>query len=596
MALPEDFLQELRFKNNISDVISGYVNLRRRGRNMVGLCPFHGEKTPSFTVYPETDSFYCFGCGVGGDVIGFIRRAENLDYIDAVKLLAQRAGMEMPEDSYDDSVQKLRLRIYEANREAARFYHAQLSQPSGRSGLEYLRARRLSDKTITLFGLGFAPNEWSALSDYLIKEKHFRPDEIVQANLAFRNKRGGVTDRFRNRVMFPIIDVRGNVIAFGGRIMTDEKPKYLNTSDTVAFKKSNNLFALNRAKNSKSDKLILCEGYMDVIALHQAGFDFAVATLGTALTQEQAVIIKRYTNTVVICYDADEAGQKATARAIEILRREGLKIKVLTVPNGKDPDEYIKFHGENGSYKFRQLLEGTGNDVDYKLTKLKESYNVNVPEGKVEYMNEAAKLLAGMYNDVERDIYSGRLCEEMGVAKEAFNNQIKRIIKNRSKAEKKAEFRKIQNDLTGQGDRINTQMNANMRAARAEEALIAYLICNPDMVRTVYASLPPEKMVTEFNRRVYSVVTERILNGSSAMLIDISSEFSQEENSRLAAILAKYNPETATPQSCMEYVDIILSEGAKRSAKEIASESDEDIQAYFLSLKDQQKKKKTILD
>lgn len=593
MALPEDFLQELRFKNNISDVISGYVNLRRRGRNMVGLCPFHGEKTPSFTVYPETDSFYCFGCGVGGDVIGFIRRAENLDYIDAVKLLAQRAGMEMPEDSYDDSVQKLRLRIYEANREAARFYHAQLLQPSGRSGLEYLRGRRLSDKTITSFGLGFAPNEWSALSDYLIKEKHFRPDEIVQANLAFRNKRGGVTDRFRNRVMFPIIDVRGNVIAFGGRIMTDEKPKYLNTSDTVAFKKSNNLFALNRAKNSKSDKLILCEGYMDVIALHQAGFDFAVATLGTALTQEQAVIIKRYTNTVVICYDADEAGQKATARAIEILRREGLKIRVLTVPNGKDPDEYIKFHGENGSYKFRQLLEGTGNDVDYKLTKLKESYNVNVPEGKVEYMNEAAKLLAGMYNDVERDIYSGRLCEEMGVTKEAFNNQIKRIIKNRSKSEKRAEFRKIQNDLTGQGDRVNTQMNANMRAARAEEALIAYLICNPDMVRTVYASLPPEKMVTEFNRRVYSVVTERILNGSSAMLIDISAEFSQEENSRLAAILAKYNPETATPQSCMEYVDIILSEGSKRSAKEIASESDEDIQAYFLTLKDQQKKKKT---
>lgn len=592
MALPEDFLQELRFRNNISEVISGYVNLRRRGRNMVGLCPFHGEKTPSFTVYPETDSFYCFGCGVGGDVIGFIRRAENLDYIDAVKLLAQRVGMEMPEDSYDDSMQKLRLRIYEANREAARFFHSQLYLPSGRSGLDYLRGRRLSEKTIRSFGLGFAPNEWSALSDYLIKEKHFRPDELVQANLAFTNKRGGVTDRFRNRVMFPIIDVRGNVIAFGGRIMTDEKPKYLNTSDTVAFKKSSNLFALNRAKNSKSDKLILCEGYMDVITLHQAGFDFAVATLGTALTREQAVMIKRYTSTVVICYDADEAGQKATARAIEILRKEGLKIKVLTVPNGKDPDEYIKLYGENGPYKFRQLLEGTGNDIEYKLIKLKESYNIDLPEGKVEFLNAAAKLLASMDNEVEREVYAGRLCEEMDIAKEPFDNQVKKIVRSRSKTEKKAEFTKIQRDLTGIGDKVNTQMNANMRAARAEEALIAYLMCNPDMVRTVYAELPPEKMVTDFNRRVYSVVTERILNGSSAMLIDISSEFSQDENSRLAAILARYNPETATPRACKEYVDIILSEGSKRTAKEIASESDEDIQAYFVSLKEQQKKKK----
>lgn len=591
LALPEEFLQELRLRNNISDVISGYVNLRRRGRNMVGLCPFHGEKTPSFTVYPETDSFYCFGCGVGGDVIGFIRRAENLDYIEAVKLLAQRAGMDMPEDSYDDSMQKLRMRIYEANREAARFFHAQLYSPTGKSGLDYIRGRQLSERTIRSFGLGFAPNSWSALSDYLMK-KGFKPTELVQANLAFKNKNGGISDRFRNRVMFPIIDVRGNVIAFGGRIMTDEKPKYLNTSDTVVFKKSNNLFALNKAKNAKSDKLILCEGYMDVIALHQAGFNYAIATLGTALTPEQAVIIKRYTSTVVICYDADEAGQKATARAIDILRKEGLNIKVLTIPDGKDPDEYIKRHGQNGPIKFKNLLEGTGNDLEYRILKLKQSHNLTVPEGKVEFMTEAAKLLSALDNEIERDVYASKLCLEMGVEKAAFDRQVQRYRRNREKTDKKAEFTKIQRELTGFNDKVNSQKNGNMRAARAEEALLAYLIHNPDMVRSVYAELPPEKMVTEFNRKVYSAITQRILSGASAMLIDISSEFSPEENSRIAAILAKHNVETATPQACREYVSIILEEGEKRSAKEIASESDEDIQAYFNMLKEQQKKKK----
>lgn len=558
---------------------------------MVGLCPFHGEKTPSFTVYPETDSFYCFGCGVGGDVIGFIRKVENLDYIDAVKLLAQRSGMDMPEDSYDDSMQKLRLRIYEANREAARFFHAQLYSPTGKKGLDYIRGRQLSERTIRSFGLGFAPDSWSALSDYLMK-KGFKANELIQANLAFKNKNGGITDRFRNRVMFPIIDVRGNVIAFGGRIMTDEKPKYLNTSDTVVFKKSNNLFALNKAKNAKTDKLILCEGYMDVIALHQAGFNYAIATLGTALTQEQAVIIKRYTNTVVICYDADEAGQKATARAIEILRKEGINIKVLTIPNGKDPDEYIKLHGENGPIKFKNLLEGTGNDLEYRIMKLRQKHNLNIPEGKVEFMTEVAKLLSNLDNDIERDVYAGKLCLELGVEKSAFERQVKKYMRRREKTYNSAELTKIQRELTGFNDKVNSQKNANMRAARAEEALIAYLIHNPDMVRSVYAELPPDKMVTEFNRKVYSEITQRILNGASAMLIDISSEFSPEENSRIAAILAKHNVETATPQACKEYVSIILEEGGKRSAKEIANESDEDIQAYFNMLKEQQKKKK----
>ncbi len=591
MALPDDFLQELRIRNDITNVISGYVNLKRRGRNMVGLCPFHGEKTASFTVYPETESFYCFGCGVGGDVVSFIRRIENLDYIDAVKLLAQRSGMEMPEDSYDDSLQKLRLRIYEANREAARFFFSRLNLPTGKSGLDYLHGRQLSDRTIRSFGLGFAPDSWSDLTDHLT-EKGFKPDELLQANLSTKTKNGGLIDRFRNRVMFPIIDVRGNVIAFGGRIMTDEKPKYLNTSDTLVFKKSNNLFALNRAKNSKSDKLILCEGYMDVIALHQAGFDFAIATLGTALTSEQAVIIKRYTDTVVICYDADEAGQKATARAIEILRREGLDIRVLTVPNGKDPDEYIKHHGANGYIKFKQLLEATGNDLEYRLRKLKESHNVETPDGKIKFMTEAAKLLSQLDNQIERDVYAGRLCDEMEVDKTAFKNQISKYVRSRFKREKTDEFNRIRKQITSETERFGDRNNGKVRAVKAEEALIAYLMLNPDMVRSVRSKLPPEKMITEFNRKVYSVITQRILEGRTAAITDISGEFSVEENSRIASLLANNNVETNSPQSCREFVDIILEEGEKRSADEIAKESPEEIQAYFDKLREQQKKKK----
>ncbi len=591
MALPDDFLQELRLRNDITGVVSNYVHLTRRGRNLVGLCPFHGEKTASFTVYPQTESFYCFGCGVGGDVIGFIKRAENLDYIDAVKFLAQKAGMQMPENSYDDSMQKLRVRIFEANREAARFFYSQLSVPAGKKGLEYLHSRRLADKTIKMFGLGFAPDSWSALTDHLL-EKGFKQSELIQANLSSRNKNGGLIDRFRNRVMFPIIDVRGNVVAFGGRIMTDEKPKYLNTSDTPVFKKSGNLFALNRAKNSKSDKLILCEGYMDVIALHQAGFDFAVATLGTALTQEQAVILKRYTNTVVICYDADEAGQKATSRAIDILRKEGLDIRVLTVPDGKDPDEFIKHHGDNGYIKFKQLLEATGNDLEYRISKLRRSYNIQTPDGRVKFMTDAAKLLSGVDNAIERSVYIGTLCMETGVDRKLFENEVSKNLRRRYKRQDEAEFKRIRQQLSGEDARLNFGEKKKVRAVRAEEALISYLILNPDMVRKVKEKLPPEKMVTEFNRQVYDILIQRIISGKSCTVTDLSSELGDDGDAKIAAMLANNISESNSLDACNDYVNIILDEGSKRSAEEIAMQSPEDIQAYMKELKEQKNKKR----
>ena len=331
---------ELRNRADIESTISSYVNLKRAGRISKGLCPFHGEKTASFTVYPDTQSYYCFGCGNGGDVITFIKNIENLDYIDAVRFLADRVGLDVPdENSYDSTMNKRRLRMLEANREAARFFHKCLQTKEGAIGYRYFKGRGLTDETIVKFGLGFAPDSFNALTNYLIS-KGFTKEELVFANLARRSQKNpqNIYDNFRNRIMFPIIDVKGNVIAFGGRVMDDSKPKYLNTSDTLVYKKSMGVFALNLAKKSGKDSLILCEGYMDVIALHQAGFTNAVAGLGTALTSEQAQLLSRYASEILISYDADEAGQKAAARALTIFKKTNAKIKILRLSGGKDPD------------------------------------------------------------------------------------------------------------------------------------------------------------------------------------------------------------------------------------------------------------------
>ena len=348
MKISERFIQELLEKVDIEQVVSPYVNLKRRGKTLVGLCPFHNEKTPSFTVYPESHSFYCFGCGAGGDVISFVRRMENLDYVEAVKSVAQLAGVSMPEDGYDDSLSKQRMRLLGANREAARFFNACLFEPENRHALDYFLNRGLTVNTIRRFGLGYAPDDWRRLINHL-REKGYTEQELVLANLARRSDKNGKAnyyDNFRNRVMFPIIDLRGNVIAFGGRVMDDSKPKYINTSDTPVYKKSNGVFALNFAKNANDNKLILVEGYMDVIALHQAGFTNAVACLGTAFTSEQANLLSRYADEIMICYDNDGAGKQATERALAVLGKTGLKLRVVQMTGGKDADEIIRKHGK----------------------------------------------------------------------------------------------------------------------------------------------------------------------------------------------------------------------------------------------------------
>lgn len=586
--LSDDFISEIKYRNDLSEVAASYMQLKRRGRNLVGLCPFHGEKTPSFNIYTENGSFYCFGCGVGGDVITFVMKIENLDYMEAVKLLAQRAGMAMPEDDYDDSMSRLRTRVYEANREAARFFYARLTEPQGEQALTYLRNRGLADSTIRHFGLGYAPTTRYALGDYL-KGKGFTEAELIAANLVFKSRSGrGVVDRFYDRVMFPIIDVRGNVIAFGGRIMSDAKPKYLNTSDTIVFNKSNNLFSLNNAKNTKDRSLILCEGYMDVISLNQAGFPQTVATLGTALTADQAALMKRYCDEVIICYDADEAGQKATARAINILRAAGLTVRVIAVPDGKDPDEFIRRHGDKGHAAFQNVLDSSGNDVDYRMRKLRASFDMTAPQGKLGYLNEGVKLLCELENPMERDIYASRLADETDVAKASIMEQVNRSLHRRAHSRRKEEFNRLQKDIAARNDRINPQHADNLRAAAAEENLIAFLVNHPDKYPYIQGKISPDDFATDFNRKLYLYFCERIKADKEPM-VTASADFTPDELSKVVHMVTRNAKLSYTDEALDEYISVIKEEAARPSQSEIRNASADQLTSMIDRLKNQRK-------
>ena len=457
MALPESFIRELTEKNDIESVISAYVNIKRRGRNLVGLCPFHGEKTPSFTVYPETASFYCFGCGAGGDAITFIKKIENLDYLDAVKFLADRVGMRMPENTGEnDAYSRLRIRVLEANRQAARFLNSHLMSPEGKAGLDYFhRKRMLSMSTITRFGLGYAPDSFHALYDELHKQG-FTDAELESAWLCKRSEKSGrMYDLFRNRVMVPIIDIRGNVIAFGGRVLDDSKPKYLTSGDTPVFRKSGTLFALNVAKaKAAAEGLILCEGYMDVIALHQAGFTNAVAALGTSFTEEHANLIARYAKKVTLLFDADEAGQKAAARAIDIMGKTGVDVRVMHVPDGKDPDEFLR---NNPPERFQMLLEGASNDVEYRLVKIGKKHLLTTADGRSAYLQEAAGVLATLNSAIERDVYAGQLAHNLGVNKQSILQEVERHRRKGQRAADKMRMTNVIRHSEAQVKQVNPE-------------------------------------------------------------------------------------------------------------------------------------------
>ncbi len=579
MKISERFIQELQDKVDIESVISANISLKRRGKNLVGLCPFHNEKTPSFTVYPESNSFYCFGCGAGGDVITFVRRMENLDYIEAVKLVAQMAGVSMPEDGYDDTLSKQRRRLLEANREAARFFNICLNDPKNKDALDYFLKRGLSPNTIRKFGLGYAPNEWRALINHM-KSKGFTEHELVLANLARRSDKDGRTsyyDNFRNRVMFPIIDLRGNVIAFGGRVMDDSKPKYINTSDTLVYKKSNGVFALNFAKSANEGKLILVEGYMDVIALHQAGFSNAIACLGTAFTSEQANLLSRYADEIIICYDNDEAGRAATAKALGVLGKTGLKLRVVSMAGGKDADEIIRKHGKE---RFADLLKEAANKTEYKLLEERNKYNLATDDGKLRFLMAASQVLAGC-GSIEREIYANRLSNELGVSVESIKAQIGTAAAKLRRADEAKKRQQTEEMLQKSfEDKNNPERAENMKAARAEETLLASFMRNPDFYNKLKERISAEDFVTAFNRRIMKSLIKALENGIEPNLSAFSADFTPEEMDSVTRIFHLSSTLGNTLRECEDCI-AVLKDKSSQKITDTSSMSDEEFLNLF---------------
>ncbi len=507
--IPREIIDEIVARNDIEQVIGSYVTLKRAGSNMNGLCPFHNEKTPSFTVFPATRSFYCFGCGAGGDVVSFVMKEENLDYVGALELLASRAGIEIPADR--NAVQEKgvpRARVYEMNLAAARFFRESLMDPKyGKEGLRYLHEERgLSMATIRHFGLGFAPDNWWALSNHM-RRLGFTEEELIDGFLCKRSEKSGkIFDLFRNRVMFPVIDTTGNIIAFGGRVMDDSKPKYLNSSDTSAFKKSRHLFALNFAKKQCEERMILCEGYMDVIALHAAGFENAVATLGTAITSEQARVFAKYTKQVVICYDSDAAGQTAASKAMRLLGEVEVDVRVLKLAGAKDPDEYIKKFGADS---FRRVLDSSMSGFDFRMEKILGQYNIEIAEEKIKASGAVCAMIAESHSSVERDVYVQKAAERLGLSSDVLRADVDRMRKRRASEQRRKDAKDAQLSIKHIGDRVNTDAAKNIRASRAEEALLGLMLIFEEYRREVSegrAEIRAEDFSTAFGRRVFEEI------------------------------------------------------------------------------------------
>ena len=573
MAIPEEVINEIKHRNDIETVMAPYVNLKRRGKNLVGLCPFHNEKTPSFTVYPENGSFYCFGCGVGGDVFTFTGLIENLDYIDSVRLLAERSGILLEEKNYDNSMQRLRNTIYEINRETARFFHSYLMSEGGKWARDYLLGRGLSISTIKHFGLGAAPDSWDSLINHL-KAKGYSIADMYQANVIGKSQKGSYYDRFRKRVMFPIINVRGNVVAFSGRAMPGEDKaggKYVNTSDTPVYKKSENLFGINFAKKDCAERIILVEGNMDVVSLHQAGFTNTVAALGTSFTPEQAKLLTKYTNEIILMLDADAAGQKAMRRAGEILKNTGLKVRVVLVPDGKDPDEYIK---KNGAARFKALLDGAVSEIEYKLLTAAAGIDTQSDDGRLKYLNAAAEILAQTSDVITRDIYIGRLSDKYGVSRTALESKIKDIRKNIIHKREKKELREIVAPSYNRNE-VNPEKRSFPKAAAAEESIISVLLKHQDMISYAAQRLTCDGMITALNRRIYSIITDAYSEGREFDFSYISQFLSPAETGYIVSLqnnsIGDKNAK-AVLDDCIRLLEAQSASKSLSSAKEMSDE------------------------
>ncbi len=534
MRFDSGFIEELKARNDIIDVIGSYVTLKRAGSNHQGLCPFHNEKSPSFTVFSKSDSFYCFGCGAGGDVITFIMRVENLDYMSAIEHLAKRAGLSMPVGANAEKEINMRKRILEMNKEAAVFFRKAFKSGKYPKAMQYAAKRELDGPLGTHFGIGYCPDEYGALANHL-RQCGYTADEMKAAFLCAEGKNQRLFDYYRGRLIFPIIDPAGNVVAFGGRALGDEKPKYLNTNDTDAFRKGRNIFALNFAKNSKEDHFILCEGYTDVIALHGAGFTNAVAGLGTAFTPEQANLLKKYKEKVIICYDGDEAGRKATRRAIPVLTAASIEVKALSLPPGVDPDEFLKKYGKE---RFKKLIDDSKGEFQFKFDDIMAKYNIALPEEKAKASKEVCEVLARISSDVERDIFTSRASKLLDVSEQSMKLDVKR---KRSSLRKNA-YKKLGEDVRrasmGYGDKVNPEAARNIRASRAEETILGIAQINPEYTEkaAIDGVLTPDMFCTSFGKRVYEAICRVFSSERRFDISFIAGDFSPEEIGRITKL------------------------------------------------------------
>ena len=546
MAIPREIIEEIVYRTDIEQLVGSYVSLKRTGSNLSGLCPFHSEKTPSFTVSPAKKMFYCFGCGAGGNAITFVQKAENLDFVQSVEFLAQRAGITIPRDESYKREEVSRKRVHEMNKEAAKFFRACLYDPRyGSEAMEYLKGkRRLSDAVIKHFGLGFSPNDFGLLTKHM-RDLGYTEEELIKGFLCGRStKTGRLYDYFRNRVMFPIIDVSGNIIGFGGRVMDDSTPKYLNTSDTPGFKKSKNLFALNYAKNFCEGQILLCEGYMDVIAMHAAGFQNAVATLGTALTSEQARLMTKYTKKVVICYDSDSAGQRAADRAISILGEVGLDVRILKMQGAKDPDEYIKSFGAE---RLKLALDESRTWFDFKVTSILSKYDLTVAGDRVKASQEVCSVIAGVASAVEREVYITHVAPILGLTPDIIKNSIEREKRKRKAEEESKELRSIQLSVRNYGDRVNPDAAKNVAANAAEEAILGMLLMydeHRDSVKNRKIELSSDDFFTALGKRIFEKIMWLHDSDDGFSMAVMGEDFSADEMGRIQKLL--YMRETLT--------------------------------------------------
>ena len=583
MALPEGFLQELKDNNEIVSVIENYVELKRSGATYSCRCPFHSERTPSFHVYPDTQSYYCFGCGAGGDVVTFIRTIENLDYIEAVRFLAQRSGMPMPEDSDDNSARK-RQRIYEMNREAGKFFHRQLFSPEGKDGWEYITGRQLTEHTIRRFGIGYAVNDYHKLH-YYMRNLGFSEDELIDASLLVRNN-NRVYDKFVNRVMFPIFDTRGNIIAFGGRALAADAPaKYLNSAETFVFQKRDNLFALNYAKNSKKDYFILCEGYMDVISMHQAGFDSAVATLGTAITATQARLIGRMGKSeVILSYDSDGPGQKAASKGINLLSEAGVKARVLQMSGAKDPDEFIKKFGAGA---FAHLIESSGGAIDYELNKLANGLDLNKEEDRAAYLKKAVAFLAQIKNPLERAVYVSKAADNARIPAETVRYAVEGEINRQRKKSEKSEYNELVHPRNT--DKINPASAKLPREEKAERGIICFAFNNPEKLKSIRKQLPGG-FATEFNRRVFEFMEQKHNEGVPLNGGIFNEAFSTDEVGRIYGILNDFSQFANSPEILNDYITVLNEYHEKINQREAGSMSIDELLEFAQKQKEKKNK------